>query len=58
MPRKQPKTEHSIPLRRERLKLSSRERKAFFDLLINPPEPSARLIRALAEHKRRVVMGR
>jgi uncharacterized protein (DUF1778 family) len=58
MPRKQPKAEHSIPLRRERLKLSSRERKAFFDLLINPPKPSERLIRALAEHKRRVVMGR
>ncbi|GEM_PF-6843801 len=58
MPRTQPKAKHSIRLRRERLKLSSRERKAFFDLLINPPEPSERLIRAVAEHKRRVVMGR
>ena len=28
--------------------------KAFFDALIEPPKPSARLIRALAEHKRRI----
>jgi uncharacterized protein (DUF1778 family) len=34
--------------------LSDRDRKAFFDALINPPAPSERLQRALAEHKRRV----
>jgi uncharacterized protein (DUF1778 family) len=38
----------------ETLALSDRDRKAFFDALINPPEPSERLTRALAEHKRRV----
>ncbi|MGB9114705.1 DUF1778 domain-containing protein [Bradyrhizobium sp.] len=38
----------------ETLVLSDRDRKAFFDALINPPEPSERLARALAEHKRRV----
>ncbi len=41
----------------ETLVLSEQERKAFFDTLINPPKPSKRLIRALAEHKRRVVVG-
>lgn len=34
--------------------LSERDRQAFFDALINAPEPSERLARALAEHKRRV----
>jgi uncharacterized protein (DUF1778 family) len=38
----------------ETLVLSDRDRKAFFDALRNPPEPSERLVRALAEHKRRV----
>lgn len=38
----------------ETLVLSDRDRKAFFDALINPPPPNARLMRALAEHKRRV----
>jgi uncharacterized protein (DUF1778 family) len=38
----------------ETLTLSDRDRKAFFEALINPPAPSARLQRALAEHKRRV----
>ena len=38
----------------ETLVLSDRDRKAFFDALIHPPEPSERLKRALAEHKRRV----
>lgn len=38
----------------ETLVLSDRDRDAFFDALINPPEPSERLARALAEHKRRV----
>ncbi|MDN5843280.1 MAG: DUF1778 domain-containing protein [Alcaligenaceae bacterium] len=38
----------------ETLVLSNQDRKAFFDALINPPEPSERLQRALAEHKRRI----
>jgi uncharacterized protein (DUF1778 family) len=38
----------------ETMVLSDRDREAFFDALINPPEPSERLIRALSEHKRRV----
>jgi uncharacterized protein (DUF1778 family) len=37
----------------ETLTLSERDRKAFFDALIAPPEPNARLKRAFAEHKRR-----
>ena len=38
----------------ETLVLSNRDRAAFFNALINPPEPSERLVRAFAEHKRRV----
>jgi uncharacterized protein (DUF1778 family) len=38
----------------EKLALSDRDRKAFFDALIDPPAPSERLRRALAEHRRRV----
>ncbi len=38
----------------ETLALSDRDREAFFDALINPPEPSERLKHALADHKRRV----
>ena len=38
----------------ETLALSERDRKAFFAALLNPPRPSERLKRALAEHKRRV----
>src|SRR5688500_7494737 len=38
----------------ETLVLSERDREAFFDALVNPPKPSERLKRALAEHKRRV----
>jgi uncharacterized protein (DUF1778 family) len=38
----------------ESLMLSERDRKAFFDALVNPAKPNARLVRALAEHKRRV----
>ena len=38
----------------ETLALSNRDRKAFFNAIINPPEPNERLKRALAEHKRRV----
>src|SRR3954451_17817111 len=38
----------------ETLALTDRDRVAFFNALVNPPKPSARLARALAEHKRRV----
>ena len=38
----------------ETLALSNRDRAAFFNALINPPEPSERLVRAFAGHKRRV----
>jgi len=38
----------------ETLALSDRDRKAFFDALIDPPPPNKRLARALADHKRRV----
>jgi uncharacterized protein (DUF1778 family) len=37
----------------ETLVLSERDRRAFFDALVNPPEPNERLRRAFAEHKRR-----
>ncbi len=36
------------------LALSERDRKAFFDALLHPPRPNARLRRALAEHGRRI----
>ncbi len=38
----------------ETLVLSDQDRDAFFSALIEPPEPSVRLARALAEHKLRV----
>ncbi len=38
----------------ETLALSNRDRQAFFDALVNPPAPSERLVRALAEHRHRV----
>lgn len=38
----------------ETLTLSERDRRAFFDALLHPPEPSERLQRAMADHKRRV----
>jgi uncharacterized protein (DUF1778 family) len=38
----------------ETLVLSDRDRTAFFEALVNPPEPNERLRRAFAEHKRRV----
>jgi uncharacterized protein (DUF1778 family) len=37
------------------LVLTKRDRAVFFDTLVNPPAPNARLRRAFAEHKRRVV---
>ena len=39
----------------ETLVFSERERALFFDALVNPPEPAARLRRAFAEHRRKVV---
>jgi uncharacterized protein (DUF1778 family) len=39
----------------ETLVLSAHDRRAFFNALVNPPEPSDRLRRAFAEHKRRSV---
>lgn len=36
------------------LVLSDRDREAFFDVLINPPEPSERLKQAMVEHERRI----
>lgn len=41
----------------EALVLSERDRQAFFNALIKPPKPVKRLVRALADHKRRVTMG-
>lgn len=38
----------------ETLKLSDADRKAFFDALMNPPEPNERLRRALSEQARRI----
>ena len=38
----------------ETLVLSERDRAAFFEALINPPEPSEQLVHAIAEHKRRI----
>jgi uncharacterized protein (DUF1778 family) len=38
----------------ETLRLSTRDRQVFFDTLVNPPAPSERLARALAEHSRRI----
>ena len=40
--------------RLETLMLSERDRQAFFDAVIDPPEPSERLKCALAEHRHRV----
>ncbi len=40
--------------RHETLLLSERDRRTFFDVLIHPPKPSERLVRALAQHKRRI----
>ena len=64
MPHNQAKSRQDRPGRDERLgfridehqtlSLSNRDREAFFNALVNPPAPSDRLQRALAEHKRRV----
>ena len=47
-------TAHRTIAEHETLVLSARDRKVFFDALVNPPQPNKRLVRALAEHKRRV----
>ena len=39
----------------ETLMLSERDREVFFDTLMSPPQASERLVRALAEHKRRII---
>ena len=39
----------------EMLILSDRDRALFFDTLILPPRPNARLTRAFAQHRRRVI---
>lgn len=39
----------------ETLVLSDRDRAVFFDALVNPPAPSERLLRAFADHERRVI---
>ncbi|MGH6823955.1 MAG: DUF1778 domain-containing protein [Methylocella sp.] len=38
----------------ETLVVPDRDRAAFFEALVNPPEPNERLRRAFAEHKRRI----
>lgn len=40
--------------RHETLTLSERDRAAFFEALVNPPEPDERLVRAFSLHGRRV----
>ena len=39
----------------EALILSERDRRAFFDALINPPKPNEKMKRAVAEHRRQIV---
>ena len=38
----------------EALVLSDKDRTVFFETLLNPPQANERLVRALAEHKRRI----
>ena len=45
---------HSTVAEHDSLGLSERDRLVFFDALIDPPEPGERLVRALAEHRRRI----
>lgn len=40
--------------RHETLTLSERDRAAFFEALVNPPEPDERLVRAFSLHARRL----
>jgi uncharacterized protein (DUF1778 family) len=39
----------------ERMVLSTRDAEAFFDALVNPPEPSAELVDAMQEYRERVL---
>lgn len=39
----------------ETVALSRRDAEVFFDAVINPPRPSAKLAKAIEEHRRRVV---
>jgi len=39
----------------ETLILSDLDREVFFDTLMSPPQASERLVRALSEHKRRII---
>lgn len=45
---------HRTVSEHETLVLSDRDRAAFFDAMISPPESSERLQRALDEHRRRI----
>ncbi len=38
-------------IKRERMTLAGADRAAFLDALMNPPEPSAKLIAALRRHR-------
>jgi uncharacterized protein (DUF1778 family) len=40
----------------ETMVLSRRDAEAFLDAIVNPPRPTARLRRAIEEHRRRVVV--
>jgi uncharacterized protein (DUF1778 family) len=60
MRRKQLKTArknsvHRAITQHETLVLSDRDRQAFFEALVNPPDPTEQLMRALAKHRCRVV---
>lgn len=56
-----PSTDHDqvdgqreIPANPQELNLSKAERRVFFDVLMNPPEPTDRLKRAFELHRQRV----
>ena len=38
----------------ETLTLSEADRRVFFEVLVNPPKPNERLVRAVEAHKRRI----
>ena len=48
-------TARRIIAEHETIVLTERDRKVFFDTLINPPKINERLTRALADHKRRII---
>lgn len=49
------KATHDAMTRHETLVLSDRDRKMFFDALVNPPKPNARLRRAFRSAREHVV---